>query len=46
MPGVVTYALIPLLWRQRRVDLCEFEASPVYKATSGTARAVIQRNLF
>ena len=25
--------------RQRQTDLCEFEASPVYKASSRTARA-------
>ena len=29
---------------QRQADLCEFEASLVYKASSRTARAVTQRN--
>ena len=33
--------LIPALRRQRQVDLCEFEASLVYRARS---RAVTQRN--
>jgi len=23
--------LIPTLWKQRQIDLCEFEASQVYK---------------
>ena len=32
--------LIPALWRQRQVDSCEFEASPVYRVSSR-----IQRNL-
>ena len=36
--------MIPALRRQRQVDLCEFEASLVYKASSRTARAVTQRN--
>ena len=31
--------LIPKLKRQRQVDLCEFEASLVYKSSSRTARA-------
>jgi hypothetical protein len=35
--------LIPALRRQRQVDLCEFEASLVYTASSRTAR-VTQRN--
>ena len=35
--------LIPALGKQRQVDLCEFEASLVYRASSRTARA-IQRN--
>jgi hypothetical protein len=35
--------LIPALGRQRQVDLCEFEASLVYRMSSRTARA-IQRN--
>ena len=36
-------SLIPTLRRQRQVDLCEFEVSLVYKASSRTARAT-QRN--
>ena len=32
------------LGRQRKVDLCEIEASPVYKVNSRTARAIAQRN--
>jgi hypothetical protein len=31
--------LIPALERLRKVDLCEFEASLVYKASPGLARA-------
>jgi len=31
--------LIPALRRQRQVELCEFEASLLYKASSRTARA-------
>ena len=36
--------LIPALGRQRQIDLCEFEASLVYKASSRTARAVTTKN--
>ena len=35
---------LPALGRQRQSDLCEFEASVVYRARSRTARAT-QRNL-
>ena len=35
---------VPALGRQRQVDLCELEASLVYKVSSRTARAVTQRN--
>jgi len=35
--------LIPI-GRQSQADLCEFEASLVYKASSRTIEAVIQRN--
>ena len=35
--------LIPALGRQRQVDLCEFEASLVYKGRSRAVRAT-QRN--
>jgi hypothetical protein len=37
-------AINPALRRQRQADLCEFKASLVYKASSRTARVVIQRN--
>jgi hypothetical protein len=42
-------ALIPAVWRQRQVDLCdfdlcEFDASLVYKVSFGTIRTVTQRN--
>ena len=37
--------LIPALWRQRQVDLCEFEASLIYRVSSRTAK-VTQRNTF
>ena len=36
--------LISALGRQRQADLCEFEASLVYKVSSRTASAVTQRN--
>ena len=36
-------SLVPALGRQRQGDLCEFEASLVYRASSRTARAT-QRN--
>ena len=35
--------LIPEFRRQRQVDLCEFEASLVYKASSRTAKAVSEK---
>ena len=35
--------LIPVLRRQRQVDLCEFEANLVYSTSSMTVRAT-QRN--
>ena len=36
--------LIPEIRRQRQIDLCEFEASLVYKSTPRIARTVTQRN--
>jgi hypothetical protein len=36
--------LIPELWRQRQADHCEFKTRLVYKASSGTARTMTQRN--
>ena len=35
--------LIPALGRERQVDLCEFEASLIYRVSSRTARTVTQR---
>jgi hypothetical protein len=35
--------LIPAFGRQKQADICEFEASLIYRASSGTARAT-QRN--
>jgi hypothetical protein len=35
--------VVPALWRQRQVDLCELEASLVYQSTFRTAGAVTQR---
>ena len=35
----MTYALTPVLQRQRQADLCEVEASLVYRTSSRTARA-------
>ena len=40
---MVAHTLIPALERQRQVDLCEFMASLVYRASFRTARAT-QRN--
>ena len=37
-------SLIPALGRQRQADLCEFETSLVYRASSRIARAVTQKN--
>jgi hypothetical protein len=39
---VPAQALIPVLGRKK--DLCEFEASLIYKASSRVARTVTQRN--
>jgi hypothetical protein len=35
--------LVPALGRQKQEDLCVFEASLVYRLSSGTARAFVQR---
>jgi hypothetical protein len=37
--------LIPALRRQKQADLCEFEASLVYKMNSRTARAVHRNHI-
>ena len=36
--------LIPVLGRQRQVGHCEFEASLVYRTSSRTVQAILQRN--
>ena len=36
--------LIPAPGRQRQVDLCEFEVSLIYKASSRTGSKTTQRN--
>ena len=36
--------LIPALGRQRQADLCEFENSLLYRASSRTGSKAIQRN--
>jgi hypothetical protein len=41
----VCTSLIPALQRQRQEDLCEFEASLVYKESSKITRTITQRNL-
>jgi len=38
------FALMPALRRQKQADLCEFQASLVYRSSSRTAKAT-QRNL-
>ena len=38
-PGVVAQASIPAFRRQRQVDLCELDASLVYRVSSKIARA-------
>ena len=43
--AVVAHAFNPALRRQRQEDLCEFEASLYYRASSRTARAT-QKNPF
>ena len=37
--GGGTHLLVPVLGRQRKVDLCEFKTSLVYRVSSRTARA-------
>ena len=37
------YTFILSLWRQRHSDLCKFEASLVYRASSRIARTVVER---
>jgi hypothetical protein len=43
MVVVVAHTFNHSTWRKRKVDLCEFEATLVYKASSRAARAM-QRN--
>ena len=40
---VVAHAFNPSTWKQRHVDLSEYEKNPIYKASSRTARAT-QKN--
>ena len=39
-----THLLIPVLWRQRQANLCEFKPILDYKSSSRTARALTQDN--
>lgn len=41
---LVVNILIPVLGRQRKVDLAEFKASPFYKASFRIIMAMILRN--
>ena len=41
---VVAYAFDPSMWETEAVDIWEFEASLVFKASSRTARSVTLRN--
>jgi hypothetical protein len=41
--SVVAMPFILALWRQRQVDLCELEASLVYRMSSRTARAIFKK---
>jgi hypothetical protein len=38
MPDVERTPLVPTLRKQRQADLCEFQASMVYRVSSKTAR--------
>ena len=40
-PGVVEYTFNPSTQEAEQVDLCEFEATLVYRASSRTARATL-----
>lgn len=44
--GMVHTSLIPVLWRQRQVDICEFQASLVYLSSSRPARAIKSDPIF
>ena len=35
--------LIPAVWRQRQVDLCEFEVSLIYRASSSTGSKATEK---
>jgi hypothetical protein len=41
---MVVHAFIPVLGRHRQADICEFQASLVYKESFKTVRAIIERN--
>jgi hypothetical protein len=36
-------SLIPVLRRQRQIDLCEFKSSMLYMVSSRTAKAMLKR---
>ena len=42
--GMVAHAFNSVLMRLRQVDVCEFEASLVYKVSFRTARTIAYRN--
>ena len=42
--GVEAHTFNRALRRQKQADLCEFEASLIYRVSSRTARVVTQRN--
>jgi hypothetical protein len=44
--GMVHTSLIPVLWRQRQVDICEFQASLVYLYSSRPVRAIKSDSIF
>ena len=41
---VVTHAFHPSIWEAEAADLCEFEASLVYRGSSRTGSKATQRN--
>lgn len=43
---MVHTSLIPVLWKQRQVDVCEFQASLVYLFSSRPARAIKSDSIF
>ena len=41
--AVVAHTFNPSTWRQRQADLCEFEASLVYRASSRTGSKATEK---